>query len=60
MASKSESALLGLVAGLGVGAGIFYYRSLVNAHLGLGRTVPLTMDKSPAELGGMTTTLTEQ
>ncbi len=24
---------LGLVAGLGVGAGIFYYRSLVNAHL---------------------------
>ena len=26
-------AALGLVAGLGVGAGIFYYRSLVNAHL---------------------------
>jgi aspartate racemase len=26
-------ATLGLVAGLGVGAGIFYYRSLVNAHL---------------------------
>jgi aspartate racemase len=24
---------LGLIAGLGVGAGIFYYRSLVNAHL---------------------------
>jgi aspartate racemase len=26
-------ATFGLVAGLGVGAGIFYYRSLVNAHL---------------------------
>jgi aspartate racemase len=23
----------GLVAGLGVGAGVFYYRALVNAHL---------------------------
>lgn len=28
-----EPSTLGLVAGLGVGAGIFYYRSLVNAHL---------------------------
>jgi aspartate racemase len=28
-----QPATLGLVAGLGVGAGIFYYRSLVNAHL---------------------------
>jgi aspartate racemase len=33
MTSDSEHATLGLVAGLGVGAGIFYYRSLVNAHL---------------------------
>jgi aspartate racemase len=31
-----ESKTLGLVAGLGVGAGIFYYRSLVNAHLARG------------------------
>lgn len=30
---KPNSSILGLVAGLGVGAGIFYYRSLVNAHL---------------------------
>ena len=28
-----ESRTFGLVAGLGVGAGIFYYRSLVDAHL---------------------------
>ena len=28
-----QPSTLGLVAGLGVGAGIFYYRSLLNAHL---------------------------
>ena len=28
-----QSTPFGLVAGLGVGAGVFYYRSLVNAHL---------------------------
>ncbi len=28
-----EPRTLGLVAGLGVGAGIFYYRTLVSAHL---------------------------
>lgn len=33
MTHDIESPTLGLVAGLGVGAGIFYYRSLVNAHL---------------------------
>lgn len=33
MTSKGEPLTLGLVAGLGVGAGIFYYRSLVQAHL---------------------------
>jgi aspartate racemase len=33
MTNKTEPLNLGLVAGLGVGAGIFYYRSLVNAHL---------------------------
>jgi len=34
---------LGLVAGLGVGAGIFYYRSLVNAHLARGLSPSLLM-----------------
>jgi len=33
IARDVQPATLGLVAGLGVGAGIFYYRSLVNAHL---------------------------
>lgn len=33
MTRDPQPATLGLVAGLGVGAGIFYYRSLVNAHL---------------------------
>ncbi len=33
----------GLVAGLGVGAGIFYYRSLVNAHLGRGLSPRILM-----------------
>lgn len=33
MTREVEPLTLGLVAGLGVGAGIFYYRSLVNAHL---------------------------
>jgi aspartate racemase len=31
--SMPESRTFGLVAGLGVGAGIFYYKSLVDAHL---------------------------
>jgi len=33
----------GLVAGLGVGAGIFYYRALVQAHLALGHSARLVM-----------------
>jgi aspartate racemase len=33
----------GLVAGLGVGAGIFYYRALVDAHLALGLTPRIVM-----------------
>jgi aspartate racemase len=33
MTGDIKPATLGLVAGLGVGAGIFYYRSLVDAHL---------------------------
>lgn len=34
---------LGLVAGLGVGAGIFYYRALVNAHLARGLSPRILM-----------------
>jgi len=33
MTTETKPLTLGLVAGLGVGAGMFYYRSLVNAHL---------------------------
>lgn len=33
MAQEPQPRTFGLVAGLGVGAGVFYYRSLVNAHL---------------------------
>jgi aspartate racemase len=36
MTTETQPSLLGLVAGLGVGAGIFYYRSLVQAHLARG------------------------
>ena len=38
-----ESTTLGLVAGLGVGAGVFYYRSLVKAHLALGLPARIVM-----------------
>jgi aspartate racemase len=34
---------LGLITGLGVGAGIFYYRALVEAHLALGLSPQLLM-----------------
>lgn len=36
-------ATLGLVAALGVGAGVFYYRSLVNAHLAKGLSPRIVM-----------------
>src|SRR5262249_51906785 len=36
MVVKSEPCIFGLVAGLGVGGGFFYYRSLVHAHLARG------------------------
>jgi aspartate racemase len=36
MTTETKPSTLGLVAGLGVGAGIFYYRSLVTAHLARG------------------------
>jgi aspartate racemase len=35
--------MFGLVAGLGVGAGIFYYRGLVDAHLALGLSPRILM-----------------
>lgn len=43
MTAKSDTLPLGLVAGLGVGAGIFYYRSLVNAHLARGLSPNIVM-----------------
>lgn len=43
MTEGRESPTLGLVAGLGVGAGIFYYRSLVQAHLDRGLTPRIVM-----------------
>jgi aspartate racemase len=43
MTRDGEPATLGLVAGLGVGAGIFYYRSLVNAHLARGLSPRMVM-----------------
>jgi aspartate racemase len=36
MSVQAAPRTIGLVAGLGVGGGIFYYRSLVNAHLARG------------------------
>lgn len=43
MAQHSPPPRFGLVAGLGVGAGVFYYRSLVNAHLARGLSPSLLM-----------------
>jgi len=40
---ESEPSTFGLVAGLGMGAGIFYYRSLVNAHLARGLSPRILM-----------------
>jgi aspartate racemase len=41
--NNSQPRTLGLVAGLGVGAGIFYYKSLVDAHLALGLSPRILM-----------------
>ena len=41
--NNSQPRAFGLVAGLGVGAGIFYYRALVDAHLALGLSPRLLM-----------------
>jgi aspartate racemase len=43
MTTETKPSTLGLVAGLGVGAGIFYYRSLVSAHLARGFSPRLLM-----------------
>jgi len=43
MTDENRPALLGLVAGLGVGAGIFYYRSVVQAHLARGLSAQILM-----------------
>jgi len=43
MTEQTPSIPIGLVAGLGVGAGIFYYRSLVNAHAALGLSPRILM-----------------
>jgi aspartate racemase len=43
MSDQSKPRTFGLVAGLGVGAGIFYYRSLVNAHLARGLSPSILM-----------------
>jgi aspartate racemase len=43
MTTEAEPRTLGLVAGLGVGSGIFYYRSLVDAHLDRGLSPRIVM-----------------
>jgi aspartate racemase len=42
-AAHNDPQTFGLVAGLGVGAGIFYYKSLVDAHLARGLSPSLLM-----------------
>jgi aspartate racemase len=43
MESTGDSRTFGLVAGLGVGAGMFYYKALVEAHLARGLSPRLVM-----------------
>jgi aspartate racemase len=43
MRLESEPCTFGLVAGLGVGAGMFYYKALVNAHLSRGLSPRILM-----------------
>jgi aspartate racemase len=43
MRAAGETRAFGFVAGLGVGAGMFYYKALVDAHLALGLTPRLLM-----------------
>jgi aspartate racemase len=43
MPDQRKAQRFGLIAGLGVGSGIFYYRSLVNAHLAMGLSPRILM-----------------
>ena len=43
MPDQPKTLRFGLIAGLGVGAGIFYYRSLVDAHLAMGLSTSILM-----------------
>ncbi len=43
METTEETRTFGLVAGLGVGAGMFYYKALVDAHLARGLSPRLVM-----------------
>jgi aspartate racemase len=43
MGATEETHSFGFVSGLGVGAGLFYYKALVDAHLALGLTPRLLM-----------------
>jgi aspartate racemase len=43
MESAGDNRTFGLVAGLGVGAGMFYYKALVDAHLARGLSARLVM-----------------
>ena len=43
METDGHAPTLGLVSGLGVGAGIFYYKALVDGHLARGLTPRLLM-----------------
>jgi aspartate racemase len=43
MLDQPKACRFGLIAGLGVGAGIFYYRSLVNGHLAMGLSPSILM-----------------
>jgi aspartate racemase len=43
MDSTAESRTFGLVAGLGVGGGIFYYKAIVEAHLARGLSAKIVM-----------------
>lgn len=73
MTTEAEPRTLGLVAGLGVGSGIFYYRSLVDAHLDRGfsprivmvhadvrRVMDLAQARETQELAGYLTGLLQQ
>src|ERR1700677_704103 len=49
MPDRPKACRFGLIAGLGAGAGIFYYRSLVNAHLAMGLSPSILSPEQPHE-----------